>query len=374
MYLFLLVLLVYTLRIMKIYAVIMAGGKGERFWPKSRLSMPKQFLSVTDDGKTMIQHTVERLHPMIENENILIITNKNYESIIKEQLPEIPEGNILFEPCAKNTAPAIALGAFFIKKQLEEDAVMMVLPSDHLITHVNMFQKTLSNAILAAESGKNLVTIGIVPSYPETGYGYINFNCSKNDEVGKNLYKVNRFVEKPNLETAKKYVAEGNYLWNMGLFVWKVSSILDALKEFVPETYRLLERVFFAESENEKLTLMEAFALCKSESIDYAVMEKSSNILTTTGSFCWDDVGSWLALERTKCSDENGNVISGNTVTYDTENCIIQGEKKLIATVGLENLVIVDTEDAILICNKDKCQNIKSITEKLRNEGRNQYL
>lgn len=349
----------------------MAGGRGERFWPKSRKSLPKQFLSLTDDGKTMIQLTVERILPLVKMEDIYISTNRDYKELVRQQLPEIPEENILCEPVGRNTAPCIGLGAVHMRKKYE-DAVMYVLPSDHLIKYTSIFLSTLTDAGEVAEQGENLVTLGITPDCPETGYGYIKFLP---DQMLGRAFEVDRFVEKPDLETAKEYVASEQYLWNSGMFIWKVSTILKNLETYLPETYQGLNRIADAiGTEEEGLVLEKEFSAFQSESIDYGIMEKAKNIYILSGSFGWDDVGSWLAVGRIKKSNEFGNVINGNAVTVDTKNCIIQGGKKLIATVGIEDIIVVDTEDALLICEKDSAGNIKKVLENLKICNRTEYL
>lgn len=356
---------------MKKTALIMAGGRGERFWPKSRKRMPKQFLSLTDDGKTMIQHTVERIFPMVDVEDIYVVTNRDYKPLVQEQLPDIPQENILCEPVGRNTAPCIGLGAVHIARRYE-DAVMFVLPSDHLIKYNTIFQKILADAADVAEQGDNLVTLGITPDYPETGYGYIKFNP---EETLDRAFAVDRFVEKPDLETAKGYLATEQYLWNSGMFIWKVSTILKNLEKYLPETYAGLQKIQQAiGTEDERSVLEHEFEAFRSESIDYGIMEKAQNIYILSGSFGWDDVGSWLAVERIRQSNEFGNVITGNAITVDTKNTIIQGDKKLIATVGIENLIVVDTEDALLICEKDSAGNIKKVLENLKICNRTEYL
>ncbi len=357
---------------MKVVAVIMAGGKGERFWPRSRRSMPKQFLSLTDDGKTMIQHTVERINSLVNIEDVFVVTNKDYEGLVKEQLDGIPSENVLLEPMAKNTAPCVGLAAAHIKKKYE-DAVMLVLPSDHLIKFNGIFINTLKEAIQVAEQEENMVTIGITPNYPETGYGYINFGEAKED--ANNVYQVERFVEKPNLELAKSYLNSGKYLWNSGMFVWKASTILTQFEKYLPKMYEGLIRIEESiHTDNEEVVLQKEFSEFQSESIDYGIMEKANNIYTLPGSFGWDDVGSWLALERFNSSNEDGNVVQGNVISINTKNAIIQGSEKLIATIGIENLIIVDTEDAMLICAKDSTQDVKKVIENLKICNRNEYL
>lgn len=356
---------------MKITALIMAGGRGERFWPKSRKNMPKQFLSLTDDGKTMIQLTVERISSVVDMEDIYIATNKDYKELVRSQLPGIPEENILCEPVGRNTAPCIGLGAVHMAKKYD-DAIMLVLPSDHLIKFNKMFLSVLKDSCDVAEKDRNLVTIGITPTYAETGYGYIKFDSHV---MEGRAYKVDRFVEKPSLEVAKEYLETEEYLWNSGMFVWKLSSILYNLERFMPETFAGLRRIqaSIGTSEEEDV-LRKEFAQFQSQSIDYGIMEKAENIYTVPGTFGWDDVGSWLAVERIRKSNEMGNVVSGNIITVGTHNCIIQGEKKLIATVGLEDLIIVDTEDATLICAKDSTADIKKVLENLKICNRDEYI
>ncbi len=357
---------------MKVTAVIMAGGKGERFWPKSRNSYPKQFLSLTSDGETMIQKTVNRLMPLVEAEDVFIVTNESYVPIIREQLPDIPCENILAEPVGKNTAPCIALAAAVINNKYD-DAVMMVLPSDHLIKYEEMYLETMRHAIKVAKKGDNLVTIGITPTYPETGYGYINF--FSNDEEMPGVYKVKKFVEKPCLETAKEYLNSGKYLWNSGMFVWKVSSIMKNFEIHLPAIYMgYCEIKESVRTENFKETLVKCFNEFESESIDFGIMEKADDIYTLPGSFGWDDVGSWLALEKINKTDECGNYVTGDVITINTKNNVICGNKKLIAAVGLEDLIVVDTDDAILICSKESTQDVKKVIENLRICNRREYI
>lgn len=352
-------------------ALIMAGGRGERFWPKSRKSLPKQFLSLTDDGKTMIQLTVERISPLVNIENVYISTNKDYKNLVLEQLPGIPEENILCEPVGRNTAPCIGLGAVHIQKKLG-DAVMMVLPSDHLIKYQKMFLNTLNDACEIAEKGENLVTIGITPDYPETGYGYIKFNP---DKIDGRAFAVDRFVEKPSLEVAKEYLEAEEYLWNSGMFVWKVSTILSNIQTFMPDIFEGLKKIQNAIGSEEQTAVLEkTFPEFESVSIDYGIMEKAKNIFILPGAFGWDDVGSWLAVGRIKKSNENGNVVSGNIITVNSQNNIIQGADKLIATVGVEDLIIIDTEDATLICDKGSAPDIKKVLENLKICNRDEYI
>lgn len=352
-------------------ALIMAGGRGERFWPKSRKNLPKQFLSLTDDGKTMLQLTVERILPLVALDDIFIVTNRDYKGLVLEQIPGLPEKNILCEPAGRNTAPCIGLGAVHIAKKYQ-DAMMFVLPSDHLIKFNKMFLSVLKDAIEVAEKKSNLVTIGITPDYPETGYGYIKFDSHR---VDGRAYAVERFVEKPSLEVAKEYLVSEEYLWNSGMFIWKVSTILNNIKKYMPDAYEHLERIKSSIGmEDQQQVLEREFLKIESRSIDYGIMEKAEDIYILPGTFGWDDVGSWLAVERIKKSNEFGNVVDGNIITVNTHNCIIQGSRKLIATVGLEDLIVVDTDDATLICAKDGAGDIKKVLENLKICNRDEYI
>lgn len=357
-----------------ISVVIMAGGKGERFWPKSRVNLPKQFLSLTDDGKSMIQHTVERLEGLVEKENIYVVTNELYENLVKEHIPCIPEKNIIIEPAAKNTAPCIGLAAIHVSRKNPESK-MIVLPADHLIKFNEIFLDTLKTALDVVEDGDNLATIGITPNYPETGYGYINFKKGDTLKNIKNVYEVLKFEEKPDLEKAKEYLTSGQYLWNSGMFIWKTSTILKNFEKYLSGIYeglKIIEKSI--DTEKYETVLKEEFLKLPSESIDYGIMEKAENIYVIPGNFGWDDVGSWLSLERVKKSNQDGNVINGNVISIKTKNSIIQGTDKLIATIGLEDIIIVDTEDAILICNKDNTQEVKEVINNLKICNRTEYL
>ena len=356
---------------MKKAVLILAGGRGERFWPKSRKSLPKQFLSLTDDGKTMIQLTVERVLQLTSMEDIYVATNNEYRNLVKEQIPSLPEENILCEPIGRNTAPCIGMAASHIKRKYG-DACMIVLPADHLIKYHKMFSKAITQACEVAEMGSNIVTIGITPSYPEIGYGYIKFNI---DEAIGQAYAVEHFVEKPNMEKAKQYFASEEYLWNSGMFVWKASTILDNLKKHIPELYEGLERMERVVGlPDEKEQVEHIFYEFPSISIDYGILEKADNIYIVPGTFGWDDVGSWLAISRIRQVNEDGNVVNGNIITIDTKNCVIEGNEKLIAAVGIQDLIVVDTSDATLICDKANVADIKKVIENLKICNRDEYI
>ncbi|MEG6567639.1 mannose-1-phosphate guanylyltransferase [Thermoanaerobacterium saccharolyticum] len=356
-----------------ITGVIMAGGKGERFWPKSRIKMPKQFLKLYGD-KTMIQQTVDRLKRLMPIENIFVVTNIDYAGLISDQIRELPTENILIEPMGKNTAACIGLAALHTER-LDKDSIMVVVPSDHVIKDEGTYLGVLKTAIEKAKSGNNLVTIGIKPQHPETGFGYINFKKITHEILNNNsVHKVERFVEKPDYDTAVKYVESGDYLWNSGMFIWKTSTILNEIKEYMPQLNSALNVIKenFDSDEIEKI-LYEEYSKLESISIDYGIMEKAKNVYVVPGDFGWDDVGSWTSIERLYEKDENGNVIKGNVVSVDTKKCIITGSDKLIATLGIEDVIIVDTEDALLICSKDKAQNVKEVLKELR-ERKAEYL
>lgn len=354
--------------------VIMAGGKGERFWPKSRRKTPKQLISITDDGKTLIQRSVHRVLKLCSAENIYIVTNKDYAMAINKQLPEIPFENIIVEPFAKNTAACIGLAAAYIMDK-DENSTMVVLPSDHIINDNDKFIKILKCAVEMAEKGENIVTLGITPSYPETGYGYIKFSDNVCKIKGQSIYLVERFVEKPDVKKAEEYMISGKYLWNSGMFIWKVSTIMNSIKKYMPELFEGLMTIkdsLYTSRYNK--VLYDEYEKFKSISIDYGIMEHAENIYTIPSEFGWDDVGTWTSLERIRKTDSLGNVAKGNVVSVDTKGCIIEGGKKLVATIGVENLVIVETDDATLICSKDRCQDIKLLLNEIKLNKKENYL
>ncbi len=356
---------------MKKSALIMAGGRGERFWPRSRKNLPKQFMSLTGDGMTLIQLAVRRILPIVDIEDIYVSTNADYRGLVISQLPDLPVQNILCEPVGRNTAPCIGLGAAHITRG-GEDSLMIVLPSDHLIKYEQLFVKTLLDACEIALAGENLVTLGLTPAYPETGYGYIRFDASKPLGHG---FSVMNFTEKPDIAHAREYVSSNEYLWNSGMFVWKASTIMERFRQLMPEVYAGLEQIRASISTpGEEEVLSRVFPAFPSISVDYGIMEKSSDIYTIPASIGWDDVGSWLAMERIHEPNESRNVVNGNVITINSRKCIIQGSDKLIAAVGVEDLIVVDSEDATLICAKDSTADIKKVLENLRICNRNEYL
>lgn len=357
---------------MKVTALVMAGGKGERFWPKSRLKCPKQFLDITGSGRTMLQLTIERILPLIDIKDVYVVTNERYKKLVKKQVESIPEENIICEPAGRNTAPCIGLGAIHILHK-NEDAIMVVLASDHMIKGEVTFRDTLKKAIAIAAEKKNMVTIGILPTAPETGYGYIKRNNKIRKETAA---AVEAFVEKPDRYSAERYIETGEYLWNSGMFVWKASTIMDAFKIYMPDIYEDLEKIRSSlGSPQERGMIQRVFSTIRAESIDYGIMEKAENVFVITGEFGWDDVGSWLAVERLKQYDENQNVMTGNIVSLNTHDCIMETENKLLVTIGIENLVVVDTKDITFIAEKAHMSDIKTVLEKIKKStGNEDYL
>ena len=358
----------------KVAAVLMAGGKGERFWPKSRTNLPKQFLNISGQ-KSMIQQSIQRLERYVPIEDIFVVTNQLYAELIHVQIPYLPLKNIIIEPVGRNTAPCIGV-ASLILEQRYSDSVMIVLPSDHMIENEEGFIEILKAAVELAKRGQDIITLGITPTYPETGYGYIERTSEREEINGIEAFKVNRFVEKPDKETAQEYVESGNFYWNSGIFVWKTSLIRRYIRELMPDMHDVLESMkkgFEGHDVNE--VIASEFPKMPDQSIDYGIMEHVQNIYVIPCKFGWDDVGSWTALERISELDENGNVIKGdNILNVDTKRCIIEGNGKLIATLGVEDLIIVDTEDVTLICSKDKAQEVKTLIQELRNQKMEKYL
>lgn len=354
---------------MKVYGVIMAGGGGTRFWPLSRKETPKQLLNLS--GKeVMVNETIDRLSQVAAKDNIFIVTNVSQVKKMQEVTDgRILKEHILSEPSARNTAACVGYAAMKIAKTYG-DGVMIITPSDAYIKNNKVYANVLRKAIKEAEDTDNLVTIGITPTFPATGYGYIHF-----EENGEAVKKVLQFVEKPDLETAKNYIATNEYVWNSGMFIWKASVILNKFKEFLPDIYDDLEKLAksFGTSDEEK-TLNKVYPAIRSISIDYGIMEKSSNIKVVPGEFGWNDVGSWDMLGVLHESDSNGNIAVGNTLSIDTNNSIIYSSGKLVATVGIDDLIVVETPDAIMVCPKNKAQDVKKIVDTLKEQKKEELL
>lgn len=335
-------------------ALIMAGGKGERFWPLSTDEKPKQFLNLFGE-KTMIQMTVERLKDIIPNENIFIVTGERYKDIVKKQLPDISEENIILEPMGRNTAPCIALSAFYINDKFK-NANIAVLPADHLIVDVDNFQKVLKKAFSFVDNNKDaIVTLGIKPDRPETGYGYIKYIQEDDVKINDSVLKVEKFVEKPDFETAKRYLEEGVYLWNAGIFIWNTKTILENTKKFLPNTYEILKNIY-----NDKELLKENYKNVDNISVDFGIMEHADSIYVIPSEFGWDDVGSWTSIERHSKKDENGNVIGDKFYFFDSKGNIVKSNKKVILN-NVNDLVVIETEEYLIVSNKNNIQKIKDI-------------
>jgi mannose-1-phosphate guanylyltransferase len=355
------------------YAVIMAGGRGERFWPKSRQELPKQFLRLVGD-RTMLQRTVDRLKQMIDPEQIYIITGKVYYEIVLDQVPEVPAENIILEPVGRDTAAAIGLSATVVSRH-DPAGVMIVLPADHYIADEECFCEALTSAVAAAASGEHLVTLGITPSRPDTGFGYIAHGRQHTIIEGNPAYTVDKFTEKPDYHTALEYLASGNYYWNSGIFIWRVDLILRLIEQHLPQLHAGLRQIDSAfGTERYESVLLKIFTDLPKISIDYGVMEKVSNVLVLPGNFGWDDVGSWTALESYKEKDEQGNYLEGKGVLVDTYNTLVMSSDKVVATLGVEDLIVVEGRDSILICHKEHAQEIKKVISALQERGYKEVL
>lgn len=350
------------------YAVIMAGGRGERFWPKSRQHYPKQFLRLVGD-RSMLQRTTARLEKLFTPESIYVITAADYREIVLEQVPEIPEENVIIEPYGRDTAAAIGLGGVIVKKR-DQKGIMIVLPADHYIADEKRFCQVLQAAIDAAAEGTHAVTIGIHPSYPATGFGYIARGKLYNEYAGIPAYQVVRFTEKPDQEHALKFLESQNYLWNSGIFIWRVDLLEKLIREYLPDLADGLQEIEAAYgTARYNQVLANVYANLPKISIDYGVMEKAQRVLVLPGDFGWDDVGSWTALESYMEKDNNGNILEGQGVLVDTQNTLVQTSEKVVATLGVKDLIVVEEEGSILICHKKKAQDLKKVVNALQQNG-----
>jgi len=358
------------------YCVIMAGGVGARFWPLSRNSRPKQFIDILGTGETLIQQTFRRLTTVCPPENIFVVTHLNYYDQVLEQLPAIVPEHVLCEPMRRNTAPCIAYATHKIHK-LNPNASIVVAPSDHIILKEEEFTQTLLCALQAATQNDWLLTLGITPSRPDTGYGYIQFDEAHAYQPDCKVRKVKTFTEKPNHALAESFLQSGDFLWNAGIFIWNTKSILHALEKNLLEVYDA-----FAEAEpalcteKENAAVEKAFVTSPSISVDYGIMEKAENVYTLPASFGWSDLGTWASLYVEKEKDYLQNAVNGkNVVVYDSNNNIINvPDEKLVVIQGLENFIVVDTDDVLLICNKDEEQRIKEFTHDIKMRKGDKYL
>jgi mannose-1-phosphate guanylyltransferase len=356
-----------------LYTLIMAGGSGTRFWPRSKVAKPKQYLNIFGD-ESLLQDTINRFATFTENENIYIVSSKTQAGVLEEQTPMLPKENLIYEPVGRNTLPCIGLAAMFAEKE-NADGIMVVSPSDHLIENNELFKDTVLAAAKIADEKDGIVTIGITPTYPATGYGYVQTaeNITNSEKIKQ--FKVERFVEKPNEETASNYLKEGGFYWNSGLFVFKISVFLDAVKQFAPELYSDLRKIQ-ADLGNESYeqTLDTIYRAVESISVDYGIMEHAKNIYLVEGNFDWNDLGSWESVYQTDKKDENGNAGSGESMFLDTKNSYVYSEKGLVAVVGMEDVIVVQDGDTTLVCKRENAEDIKNIVDQLKADNKNQYL
>lgn len=355
------------------YAAIIAGGSGTRLWPRSRQDKPKQFQGLYSES-TLLQETVRRLEPLIPREDVYVIANRSHEPIVREQLPWLAPESYVGEPMGKDTAPAVGVIATVIHHR-DPNAVILITPADHVIAREKQFRRILEVAEKVASEGPNVVTIGIKPTAPETGYGYIQMTESRRVVDDIEVHRVASFKEKPDAKTAEEYVASWQYVWNSGMFVWSAKTILQLFKEHAPDIYKLLMRYDAAiGTPQEGKVFEEIYEAFPRISVDYAILEHARSIHVVPASIGWNDLGSWSSLHEIMESDEDGNTVVGTHVGLDTHNCLIHSKDRLIATVGLDNMIIVDGGDVVLVMPAGRSQDIKALLEELKKEGKTQYL
>ena len=359
-----------------VYAVIMAGGVGSRFWPKSRERTPKQLLEIYGKG-TMIQNTVNRLTDIIDPRNIIIVTNKVQKTLVMKQLPQIPDENLIVEPLGRNTAPCIGMAAMLLAR-IDPEAVMMVLPADHIMQNEEEFRRVMRLATWVAYESGSLVTVGIQPTRPETGYGYIQVldeDEGRNPYFSRGVYKVKTFAEKPNLVTARQFLESGDFLWNSGMFVWRVDAILREIERLIPELYGHLQEIGRVIGSKEYDSTVETvYRMIRSVSIDYGVMEKAGNVLVIKGNFGWSDVGSWDEVFRLSGKDDHGNTVTGKAFLLDSRNTMIQAHDRFVAAIGVDDLIVIVSDDAVLVCRQGKSQDVKEVVDYLRRKQFTDFL
>lgn len=343
------------------YLVILAGGAGSRFWPISSEELPKQFLDILGCGRTLIQLTLDRFSGLIPKENVWVVTAEKYREIVMEQLPEIPSGNILCEPCRRNTAPCICYVSWKIKK-LNTKANIVVSPSDHLVVDIQAFQSAIDDSLSFAAETDAVVTLGLKPTRPETGYGYIKADLTYSSSRKHNIFRVDEFKEKPTLEIAKEYIQSPNYLWNSGIFIWNVNTIINAFRVYEPEVSSIFEGLMpYYGTDKEQNKIDESYPQCKNISVDYAILEKAEEIFVFPASFSWSDLGTWNSLREQSDMDKYGNVCIGDNIKlYDTYNTIVHTcNKKEVIVEGLDGYVVAEKEGKLLVCRLSEEQRIK---------------
>lgn len=343
------------------YLVILAGGAGSRFWPISSEELPKQFLDILGCGRTLIQLTLERFNGLIPKENVWVVTAEKYREIVMEQLPEIPSSNILCEPCRRNTAPCICYVSWKIKK-LNTKANIVVSPSDHLVVDIQAFQSAIDDSLSFAAETDAVVTLGLKPTRPETGYGYIKADLTYSSSRKHNIFRVDEFKEKPTLEIAKEYIQSPNYLWNSGIFIWNVNTIINAFRVYEPEVSSIFEGLMpYYGTDKEQNKIDESYPQCKNISVDYAILEKAEEIFVFPASFSWSDLGTWNSLREQSDMDKYGNVCIGDNIKlYDTYTTIVHTcNKKEVIVEGLDGYVVAEKEGKLLVCRLSEEQRIK---------------
>lgn len=358
------------------YALIMAGGIGSRFWPASRTEYPKQFIDFFGIGKTLIQSTYERFSNLLPKENIFIVTNEMYIDLIKEQLPDIEESQILGEPLLRNTAPCIAYGCLKISK-INPKASIVVAPSDHTIVDLEGFNKSITQSLKAANENNCIITLGIKPSRPDTGYGYIQ-HTDKTIKTDQNIFKVKTFTEKPNLELAQSFLQSGDFLWNAGIFIWSAETILNAFEKHLPDIYE----IFYAgrvhlNTDREKSFINNAYLQCKNISIDFGILEKADNVYVLPADFGWSDLGTWSSIYAMAHKDYVGNVVipEDHVMMYNSSNCMVNvPEDKLVILQNMHDFIVVESNNVLLICPIDEEQNVKNIVNDVKSRFGSKYI
>lgn len=354
----------------------MAGGIGSRFWPMSRANYPKQFIDILGTGETLLQQTYNRFLKLCPKENIFIVTNEIYKDLVSKQLHGISENRVLLEPARRNTAPCIAYACYKISK-INANANIVVAPSDHLILKESTFVKAIQSCFKKAASEDCLVTLGIKPSRPDTGYGYIQFRQSESNEVDPRMKKVKTFTEKPDLEMAKFFRQSGDFLWNAGIFVWSVKSILEAFEKYMPEMHHLFSEGLSKLNTNEEAEFIKmTYPQCKNISIDYGIMEKANNVYVRSSAIGWSDLGTWGSLYQHMDKEEKGNAVVGkNVMLYNSKNCIVHVPKnKLVVLDGLSDFIVVESEDVLLVCKKSNEQQIRQFVNDVKSLKGDKYV
>ncbi|MGD9129056.1 MAG: sugar phosphate nucleotidyltransferase [Candidatus Woesebacteria bacterium] len=360
------------------YAVILAGGGGTRLWPKSRKKTPKQFLKLT--GKeTMLQVTANRINKLVNWNHIIVVTNKIYVDKVKELLPEVLEENIIAEPAKRDTALAMLIGSLYAKSK-DSDAVVFNAASDHTLKNEKEFIRVMKAAINVAAKEKNLVTVGITPGYPSSAFGYIKIGEDlKKVGKGLSLFKVENFTEKPNFASAAAYISTGKYFWNANMYVWSVKTLELAFKKYMPKMYKLTKGLDKLSAREFHQSLAKIYKKAESISIDYAISEKADNLVLIPGDFGWDDIGEWKVVYDLGKKDLAGNVIIGenenvHTLTISSQNNLIQTNNRLVALLGVDDMIVVDTDEILLVCPKNRSQEVKKLVERLKEEEKLDYL